>query len=519
MKFARKRKPALGKGTRSRSRRVARNPQYDVVIIGGGPAGSTLGWKLASEGAKVIILDAAKFPREKVCGDYVEPRGLRILDKMGCLKKLDTGRPLPITHSATYIDGQRHYAGKIPFYGLRKDLPPHGYIVPRDVLDTKMLESAVKAGAMAHQETYVSGFTCDERRGVEVLAQRGGTPTIYHARLIAGADGVNSVVARAAGLLADDPRHIAVSQRAYADGYEGGGEAAFFFDEDFFPGYGWAFPMSRGRVNLGVGVLLETCQREDIRVPQLFREFFEKLKRGHPKYRKLKLCRPPIGGIVKTYGGAGPNYFERGVLIGDAGSFVDPMTGEGITPAMESALLASEVMLDALDAGEFGANSLSAFEMAFRKYFDPSMIFLDLCAATLRNNHFWRSWKRALVRGCELAQRDARFARTAGACFGGLDISPPGILAQLWVRMAEGLLAAGPQSAIEMATGQVDATAFTFQEMAGWMGDWWNSALRDPLWHASWATDVQRKWIRALAVMSRASADPRAAGLIRTGIV
>jgi menaquinone-9 beta-reductase len=504
-----KRKPG-GNGTIRRSEKA----RFDVAIVGGGPAGSTLAWKLASEGMKVIVLEAARFPREKVCGDYVEPRGLRILEKMGCLKKLAASRPLPITHSATYIDGRRCYTGKIPFYGLRKDLPPHGYIIPRDVLDTGMLERAVKAGATAHEETYVSGFANDARRGVDVCAQRAGKAVIYHARLIAGADGVNSVVARAAGLLADDARHIAVSQRAYADGYEGGGEAAFFFDEDFFPGYGWAFPMSGGRVNLGVGVLLETCQRENVRVPTLFREFFGKLKRRHPKCHKLNLCRPPIGGIVRTYGGAGRNYFDRGVLIGDAGSFVDPMTGEGITPAMESALLAGGVIRDALGAGKFEANSLSAYQTAFRNYFDPSMIFLDLCAATLRNSAFWRSWKRALTRGCELAQRDAQFARTAGAIFGGLDISPPGVLAQLWVRTAESLFTAGPQSVIEMFAGRTAGAALTFQEVADWMGDWWKSALSDPLWHATWTTDVQRKWIHALSVMSRAPADPRAAGLL-----
>ena len=59
---------------------------YDVIVVGGGPAGSTLAWKLASKGVKTIVLDSAKFPREKVCGDYVAPSGLRILDQMGGLR-------------------------------------------------------------------------------------------------------------------------------------------------------------------------------------------------------------------------------------------------------------------------------------------------------------------------------------------------------------------------------------------------------------------------------------------------
>jgi flavin-dependent dehydrogenase len=333
--------------------------------------------------------------------------------------------------------------------------------------------------------------------------------------LIVAADGVNSVVARHAGLLTDDPRHIALSQRAYADGYEGGiGEAAFFFDGDFFPGYGWMFPMVSGRVNLGVGVLKETCQRNGIAVPQLFRDFFEKLKRSHPRCRKLKLVRPPIGGIVKTYGGAGPNYFDKGLLIGDAGSFVDPMTGEGITPAMESALIAAPVIVKALAQDRIHADSLSAYETAFHNYFDPSMIFVDLCAATLRNPHYWGSWKRALMRGCALAQADTQFAATAGACFGGLEVNPTGILGALWMKTAESLMNIGPQTFLEFVDGRTASAALTLQEATGWMTDAWGSLLNDPFWHAGWTMDVQRKWLHALSIMSKRLPDPRIKGVI-----
>ncbi len=487
---------------------------YDVIIVGAGPAGSTLAWRLASAGVKMLVLDGARFPREKVCGDYIEPRGLHVLDKMGCLPTLEATVPLPIIYSSTYVDSKRCYVGRIPFYGVHKHLPPHGYIVPRDILDNVILETAVKAGAIVRQETYVTGFGSD-RSGVTVEATCRGNHVVYRGRMIVGADGVNSVVARQAGLPVDDPRHIALSQRAYADGYEGGiGEAAFFFDGDFFPGYGWMFPMSGGRVNLGVGVLKETCRRHGIAVPQLFRDFFEKLKRSHPRCKKLKLVRPPIGGIVKTYGGAGANYFDKGLLIGDAGSFVDPMTGEGITPAMESALIAARVILDALPKKHLDAASFSAYETAYRNYFDPSMIFVDLCAATLRNPHYWGSWKKALERGCALAQRDSKFAATAGACFGGMEINPAGVLAEMWMKTAENLFNIGPQSMLELVDGQNDGGALTLQESAGWIIDSWESLLSDPFWHASWTMDVQRKWIHALSIMRKRLPDPRIKGVI-----
>jgi menaquinone-9 beta-reductase len=500
-----------------RSRGRSASAGYDVIIAGGGPAGSTLAWKLASQGAKVLVLERTKFPREKVCGDYVEPRGLRILGQMGGLAALEATSPLPITHSSTWVDDRCEYSDKIPFYGVHDTLPPHGYIVPRHVLDTLLLEIAAKQGADVHYETYVTGFAWNGssgRDGVTVQAQCRGASCNWRAQAVVGADGANSVVARTAGLLVNDPRHIALSQRAYVTGYSGSlGEAAFFFDGEFFPGYGWMFPMSGGMANVGVGVLKETCQREGIAVPELFQQFFEKLKASHPACRKLKLSRPAIGGIVKTYGCAGANFFDRGLLIGDAGCFVDPMTGEGITPAMESALLAARVLSGALKDGDFSAGALSIFEKEHRDYFGPAMAFTDLCAATLRNPHYWPSWKKAIVRGCRLAQHDKTFSATAGGCFGGIEVQPLGILAEVWKKTAEYLIALGPTSVAELARGRTTTAAAALREGVGWLTDSWKSICDDPVWHASWALEVQGKWVRAANYMARGGTDPRTQGV------
>ena len=137
----------------------AQTRSADVIVVGGGPAGSTLAWELARHDVRVLVLERTRFPREKVCGDYVEPRGLRILEQMGALEQLEAGAPLPIDRSATFVDWECCYAGKIPFYGASEALPPHGYIVPRDELDDAMLQAAERAGAAVHQETLVTDVT------------------------------------------------------------------------------------------------------------------------------------------------------------------------------------------------------------------------------------------------------------------------------------------------------------------------------------------------------------------------
>jgi geranylgeranyl reductase family protein len=489
--------------------------RHDVIVVGGGPSGSFLAWKLASQGVRVLLLDRSRFPREKVCGDYVEPRGLRLLDKIGCLESLEKNRPLPITHSATFINSKCCYRGEIPFYTNSRGLLPHGYIIPRETLDYALLKTASEAGAIVEQEALVTRVKASEQE-VLVEAQRGRDHVIYKGRIVVGADGVNSVVARSAGLLANDRRYLAVSQRAYGEGVEEDlGEAVFYFDKDFFPGYGWMFPMRGGMANLGVGILSEASERLHINIPQLFAKFVHKLKRTNPSCARLKLVRPPIGGIVKTYGGAGLNHFDGGLLIGDAGNFVDPMTGEGITPGMESALIAARVVLDALDAGRFDSKFLSEYQNAYRAYFDPSMVFLDLCATTMRNAHFAKSWLDVMVRGCELAENDPEFARTTGAYFGGLEINPPGILAQIWLSMARSIASLGSRSleAFYRTSPPVPIVS-ALSDSVGWQGEWWRSILSDPLWHASWTFDLERKWIYFLATINKVKADPRSEGLV-----
>ncbi len=499
---------------RVRSKSAGANNHYDVIVVGAGPAGSVLSWELARKGISVLLLEASRFPREKVCGDYVEPRGLRVLEAMGCLKQVEERQPLPITHSATYVDSECRYRGRIPFYGLLAGLPPHGYIIPREQLDELLFRTAAAAGAIVREEVVVkrveSGST-----GVSVETRSKSRRLTFKSRLVVGADGVNSVVARSMDLLANDRRHIALSQRAYAEGIEGDvGEAVFYFEKDLFPGYGWMFPIRGGRVNFGVGILAESASRLDVKVPALFKTFFEKLRWSHHRCKKLQLCAPPIGGIVKTYGAAGPNYFDGGLLIGDAGSFVDPMTGEGITPAIESALIAARVITKALAEDRTEAAFLSLYETEFRNYFDPSMVFVDLCAATMRNWHFRDAWLRAVARGCAIAQKDADFARTAGACFGGLEIHPPSVLSELWQKTVLELLSIFPRSFFSVLEANSESWLSYAGDWLSWQVGWWNSITTDPIWHAEWQMDLQTKWLHALTLMTKINGDPRAKGLV-----
>jgi geranylgeranyl reductase family protein len=486
---------------------------YDVIVVGGGPAGSTMAWSLARRGVRVAVIERAIFPREKVCGDFVEPAGLRILEAMGVREALQASSPLPITSTRIYFGPRLGFRGAIPYYQAEHGLPPHGFVVPRHILDHHLLERARAVSAKVYDGCAARGIRREDG-WIHVDVRGRESDFSLRSRLIVGADGAESLVARSFNLEMADRAHISIAQRAYVEGVSvQDGEATVWFDEDVVPGYGWMFPMSGGRANVGIGILSETSHRHGHSVPKDFVATIERLKIRHPGCARIKVVSKPIGGVVKMYGGVGPNYFDGGVLIGDAGSFADPMTGEGITQGMESALIASSTLLKALELGRFDAAFLANFERDFRSYFDPGMLFLGFCAAAMRNWHFREFWMRSALRGCERAMADGDFARIAGAGFGGLNVHPLGILRQIGASMLRYLGEGTMNTLRNFLIGTPIGGDAMLGDLVAWQSAWKRSVSADPDWHAAWLADVVKKAAQ-LGPTLLTQENPRVRGLL-----
>lgn len=382
---------------------------FDVAIVGAGPAGSSLAIRLAAIGQNVLLLEKKSFPRDKVCGDIVSAKGLMLLDELGCFEAIARRKLLPLRRARTALNGKWLAKGGIP---PRANTIDYYHAVPRVVLDEIIFRRAQEAGATTVENCTVRDLEIDSDSAT-LTALESGTQRQYSARLVVGADGAHSVVARRAGLAMTDERFVEFAMRAYCHGLPLR-ESMLWFEEDFFPGFGWVYPISDGLANIGVGMVAESVKRFDLKLHDFFGRLSKRLQNWAAEQGWRCEIEKPVGWPIKTYGGARTNYFERGLLVGEAGCFVDPLSGEGIAPALENATLARETISDAFDRGDFSRRTLRAYEGRWRQKFDPDFGVADLLVSFARNRHLLRVWMDALKVVCKTADKDPNYAWRVG---------------------------------------------------------------------------------------------------------
>ncbi len=322
---------------------------YEVVIAGAGPAGSSAAYWLARQGVSVLLVDKASFPREKVCGDGVAPRAVRQLYRMGLQERLD-GRFNKFRGFRFAGAGKSLVENTIP---PTPRFPDHGYIIPRRELDALLLDYAREQGVECWEGSRVTGPLLDSGRVVGVRVERGGAEVEVGARVVIGADGPHSPLGRVLGLLVDDPMYLGVSIRRYFEGVDDIGDYLEVYPEKIItPGSGWVFPVNReGLANVGIGYMLYHIKRDHINL----RDAFEKLINEAPFVApKMKNARPvsPLRGELLRVGLGGSRVECPGlILVGDAASMTNPVSGEGITYALETGEMAADHILDSRMSG------------------------------------------------------------------------------------------------------------------------------------------------------------------------
>jgi geranylgeranyl reductase family protein len=322
----------------------------DVIVVGAGPAGSTTAYYLAQAGLDVLMLEKSTFPREKVCGDGLTPRGVRALVAMGISVSEQDGW---VRNKGLRVIG----AGKrleLPWPEL-SSYPGYGLVRPRTDLDQMLARRAQQAGARLLEGVTVTGPVLDERTGritgVTAKAEKNGDQT-YRGRIIVAADGNSSRLSVAMGLLKRDDRPLGVAVRTYYTSPR--------HDDDYLeswldlwdgdrllPGYGWIFGMGDGTSNVGLGLLNTSAAFGHTDYHALLRKWLEGMP-GEWGFTEENRTQPIRGAALPMGFNRTPHYYHGLLLAGDAGGMVNPFNGEGIAYAMESGEILARTIAQAL---------------------------------------------------------------------------------------------------------------------------------------------------------------------------
>jgi flavin-dependent dehydrogenase len=350
--------------------------RWDAVVVGAGPAGATTALLLARAGASVLLVDRARFPRDKACAEYLSPATTDILERLG-------GDILAAVEGAAHakLYGMKVVApcGAAMCGRFRGGPRSYSFALPRTTFDTILVAAAARAGAEVREGVTVENLVLDHGTVAGVDGRSGnpkglpdgrGKRETYHSRVTVGADGLRSVVARRLGLVrSSPPRRVAFTAHvADVAGIDGVGE--LHVSERGYVGLG---PVGGGVTTVALVVPLATVRREgrDFR-----RSFFAELEHfpglaGRFDLRRVVrdvLATGPFAQWSRTAAAPGGG----ALLVGDAADFFDPFTGQGIHSALRGAELAAACLIPALARGvgaPIPASALRPYVRARRQAF------------------------------------------------------------------------------------------------------------------------------------------------------
>ncbi len=323
--------------------------QFDVIVVGAGPAGSTAARYLAERGLSVALLEKSAFPREKVCGDGLTPRAVKQLIRLG----IDTSEEKGWIRNK----GLRVYGGRKEPFELRwpelAEFPPYGLVKGRADFDKILADHAVAGGAHLFENTTVTGALTSRTGRVTGVTAKDGRR--FEAPVVIAADGNSSRLALSVGLEKRKDRPMGVAVRTYFtsprsdddymeswlelwDGKPG--------ESNLLPGYGWVFGMGDGTCNVGLGTVSSSSTAAGGNYRGMLKAWLANTPEEWGFTDENQIGTVGSAALPMSFNRQ-PAYRDGLLLVGDAGGMVSPFNGEGIAYAMEAAEMAADAITDA----------------------------------------------------------------------------------------------------------------------------------------------------------------------------
>ena len=337
---------------------------YDAVIIGGGPAGTTLATLVQRSGQRCLVLERAKFPRYHI-GESLIPHTYGVLDKLGVLPRLEAS-DFPVKHSVRFVSPSGDESTPFYFSETIDGARSRTWQVERSEFDLICLDNARASGVDVCTSIGADALLFDGDRAVGVRTRaNGGEARDVRARVVVDASGHSTVIGSQLGLRQPVPGLDKASIWGY---YRGGtrlpgidaGETTIFV-LDSQRSWAWYIPLPNDIVSVGVVAAPDRLYGTGEQVEDVFEQI---MRHCSPLSERLA----PATRVGKFRGSRRLAYRNRQtcgdgwVMVGDARAFLDPVYSSGLYLALSSADLAAESVAEALTKGDVGAENLGRFE-------------------------------------------------------------------------------------------------------------------------------------------------------------
>ncbi|MGQ0537894.1 MAG: NAD(P)/FAD-dependent oxidoreductase [Gemmatimonadaceae bacterium] len=369
----------------------------DVLVVGGGPAGAATAAFLAGAGVQVTLLDRARFPRPKPCAEFLSPQSARLLDSLGVLPAV-AGRAAQLVGMQVRPSRGATIVGEYAAVRRFRPASPHGFALPRRELDELLLRRAAALGAHVIEGERVLDLVCNGSAvcGVRSLGSD-GVECVRRSRLVVGADGLRSIVARRAGLARTLrwPARLALVTH-YSDVAGVGAHGEMLVEED---GYLGLAAIGGGLVN--VALVVDAARGRAMRGAAA--DFLTQWIARHPAIAarfQLARRRTPVLATGPFASRATRSWTHGLALVGDAADFFDPFTGEGIYSALLGAEALAQYARRAL-AGD--AQALQSYDRWRRREFSGKWRLERIVALAVSHPRLMAIAARGFSRRPELA--------------------------------------------------------------------------------------------------------------------
>jgi flavin-dependent dehydrogenase len=319
---------------------------YDVIIAGGGPSGTSAAIQLASNGASVLLVEEKKFPRAKLCGEFISPECLTHFKRLGVLDQMTSAGGTALSDTVFY--SRRGHSMSVPSEWFGSGTFALG--LSRSEMDHKLLERARAAGVVVLEETHASGLIHQRGSVLGVTVRDAGSTKEYRALITVDATGRARALARHADQIAANkakPRpkstkRMFVAFKTHLENTRAaGGACEIYF---YRGGYGGLSGVEGGVSNLCFIVSADEVRRLGSDPEVVMREVVMTNARASYTFAKARASTPWLSVSLDTYGRRSLTPVAGLLMVGDAAAFIDPFTGSGMLMALESGQIAAEVI-------------------------------------------------------------------------------------------------------------------------------------------------------------------------------